>query len=58
MDGRMFRIRMYAMRIFGCWGKMPQQAGTSPNSRFAQLDNGTKRPLVSCYFKNPYEIDL
>ena len=28
------------------WGKMPQQAGTSPNSRLAQLDNGAKRPLV------------
>ena len=32
------------------WAKCPkafaQQAGTSPNSRFAQLDNGAKRPLV------------
>jgi hypothetical protein len=25
---------------------MPQQAGTSPNPRLAQLDNGAKRPLV------------
>jgi hypothetical protein len=38
---------MYAMRIFGCWGKMPQQAGTSLNPRLAQLDNGAKRPLVN-----------
>lgn len=35
------------MRIFRCWGKMPQQAGASPNPRLAQLDNGAKRPLVS-----------
>ncbi len=33
------------------WGKMPQQAGTSRNSRFAQLDNGAKHPLVSSNLK-------
>lgn len=49
---------MYAMRIFGCWGKMPQQAGISPNTRLAQLVNGAKHPLVSCNAKSRGDTKL
>lgn len=43
-----FRLRNRQLLVAAKrWGKMPQQAGTSPNSRLAQLDNGAKHPLVS-----------